>query len=314
MRKRAIALLGLLTVFLGASACEYVHPEASEIGLYYNEGDWDGSVFDHCVKPGVSEAEYNDSIYKVPNSLRTWLIAKQGGDTDVPITVASAPEKDQPSGVPVSIWTQSSFMLNTYCGDSDDDVNSPVVQWWQKIGRRYYDQDTSKDKSQWWKLMLQNTLVPALETSSRVVARKYKADDLVAGTVQDQVQKEIAPLVATEANRLMGGEFFCGPDFDRVKHDCTDIQTLIKDVDYANPDIQAARDQKQKAVELAAAQVAEAEGKVKAAAAQQELYKNPQWLQLQLAQLRLEQVKACAASAKCTIVMGVDGQVMLNQG
>ena len=71
---------------------------------------------------------------------------------------------------------------------------------------------------------------------------------------------------------------------------------------------------KQKALEQAAAQVAEAEGKVRAAAAQEQLYKNQAWMQYQLALLQLQGIQACAQSAKCSIVMGVDGQILVNQG
>lgn len=305
MRKPIIALLGLVAVLMGTSACAEI-AEPDKVGLYYMEGQSDGYSFGHCIDPGKSDdALWNNSVVWLPNNIRTWNIAPEGGDTKTPITVASKPEPTQPSGVQVNVWSQTNLTLNTTCVDK----NSILVKFWERLGRRY-----AADTDNGWRTLLLNTVVPALEKATRVAVRTYSADELVAGTVLPQLQSDVSTEFGKELKRVTGEDYFCGPGFVRGSTTCPAVEILIKDVDYADPGIQEARNNKQKALEQAAAQVAEAQGKVQAAAAQQELYKNPAWIQLQLAQVRLEQVKACAASAKCTIVMGVDGQVMLNQG
>ena len=306
-------LVGVAAVLLlgTGTACSYGNPGADEVGLYYEEGSLDGQNFLECVDPGESIMtgdlfEQSDAIYPVPSSLRTWNIAPQGGDSNVAITVAAAPEKDQPSGAQVNLWIQFAFSINSSCAG---DAASPAVQWWEKVGRRYYVADNTENKTEWWGKMLQNTIVPAAEAVSRTKARSYTADALVSGAANVELQKAVSADLPGELLRLTGGKYFCSPTFNRANPDqCGEIQVLVKDVDYTNPAIQAARDEKQRAVEVAAAKVAEAQGKVDAAAKEAELYKNPSWVSLELAKMELEaakaQAEACAKAASCVISGG----------
>lgn len=302
---RALAALAAGVVLLGtASACAEIAPPDA-VGLYYMEGPSDGYKFSHCYDPGSTDDWVaNNSVVLLPASLRTWNIAPQAGDSNTPITVAAAPEPGQPSGVQVNLWTQTNFTLNTFCGPNNDDPNSPLVQWWEKIGRRY-----KADETDGWKDMLQSTIVTALETTSRSVVRGYTADSLVSGVNREEVQQKIATLFQSEIKRLVGGEFFCAPTFDRKAPEpsCGEVQILLKDVDYTNPSIQTARDEKQAAVERAAAEVAAAQGKVDAAAKLGTLYNNPNWVQLQLAEYNLKVAQACAANPGCVVVVGSNG-------
>lgn len=285
------------------AACSEIAPP-DEVGLYYLEGPDDGFKFDHCYDPGsTTDAVWNNSVVLLPASLRTWNIAPPGtpgADSNTPIIVNSKPEDGQPSGVQVSLWTQTNFSLNTYCGAEGKDAASPMVQFWEKIGRRY-----AADTPDGWKAMLSATIVTALETSARSVVRGYTADSLVSGQTREQVQSEIATLFQSEIKRVVGGDFYCSPTFDRKSpdHTCGEVGVLLKDVDYTNPDIQTARDAQQAAVLRAAAAVAEAQGKVDAANKLGQLYNNAAWVELQKAQLQLDAVKACAANPNCTIVM-----------
>ena len=302
MRKRLAALLAALGLLVTVSACSEI-AEPDKVGLYYMEGQSDGYKFDHCIDPGKSDdALWNNSVVWLPNNLRTWNIAPEGGDTNRPITVASKPEPNQPSGVQVNIWSQVNLMLNTNCAAKG---TSPLVQFWEKIGRRY-----EADTDSGWKAMLLNTVVPALEKATRVVVRNYAADPLVAGTSLPEIQAAIAQEFAGELKRVTGGEFFCGPEFNRATTACPVVQVLVKDVDYTDPGIQQARNNKQKALEQAAARVAEAQGEVDAAAKQRELYENPAWVALEKAKIQLEIAKSCGQNPNCHMVMGADGTII----
>jgi len=315
-KRITVAVLAGVLLTGGLSACSSIAPP-DEVGLYYMEGPSDGYHFSHCYDPGTTTSyEWNNSTVLLPASLRTWNIAPgntPGADSNVATIVNSKPEADQPSGVQVALWTQTNFTLNTNCGSEDKDANSPIVQFWEKIGRRYEANTTDG-----WKAMLSNTIVTALETSSRSVVRGYTADQLVSGQVREEVQNKIAELFQSEIKRVVGGEFFCSPSFDRNSGECGSVQILLKDVDYANPAIQAARDEKQAAIERATAALAEAQGKAAAAVAEaqgkvdaanklNELYANAAWVELQKAQMELDAIKACAANPNCTLVLGADG-------
>lgn len=301
MLKKTLAVLLLFTAALGLGACTISPPDG--VGLYYMEGSSDGYHFDHCLEPGQSgKGVWNNSIVYLPTNLRTWNIAPEGGDTNRPITVASKPEQSQPSGVQVNVWSQVNLMLNTNCEGGKDSI---VVQFWEKIGRRY-----QADQIEGWKTMLLNTVVPALEKATRVVVRNYSADALVAGTNLVEIQDAIANEFSSELNRVTGGPFFCGPTFNRATKDCPAVQVLVKDVDYADPGIQQARNEKQQALEKAQALVAEAEGKLRAANAQEQLYDNPAWVKLEQAKIQLEIAKACGQNPNCHMVMGADGTII----
>lgn len=301
MRNKMLAALLLFTAAVALTACAIAPPDG--VGLYYMEGSSDGYKFGQCIEPGVSgPGTWNNSVVYLPTNLRTWNIAPNGGDTNQAITVASKPEPNQPSGVQVNVWAQVNLMLNTNC---EGGATSTVVQFWEKIGRRY-----KADTDEGWKAMLLNTVVPALEKAVRVVVRNYSADPLVAGTNLPEIQVAIANEFSTELARVTGGPFFCGPEFNRASKDCPPVQVLVKDVDYTDPGIQEARNNKQKALEQASAQVAEAQGKLDAANKQAQLYDNPAWVALEKAKIQLEIARACGQNPNCHMVMGADGTII----
>lgn len=299
----AVAVAAVLMIF-GTGCSEIADPD--KVGLYYMKGEVDGYKFGHCVDPGASDDWVaNNEVKWFNNNLRTWNIATTGGDTNEPITVQSAPEPAQPSGVQVNVWPQTNFMLNTTCSDG----NSPLVQWWERIGRRY-DADTDKG----WKDMLNATVVPALQKATRTVVRRYAADPLVAGTNLPEVQQNISTEFQTELKRLVGGDYFCGPTFDRKAGTCPAVEVLVKDIDYTDPGIQAARNEKQKAIETAAAEVAAAQGQVDAANKLNTLYSNEAWVRLQIAEMNLKAIEFCGKNPTCHMVIGADGNVLINAG
>jgi hypothetical protein len=301
MRKYLLAAAVALAALSSAACATATEPD--KVGLYYMQGTSDGYHFGKCLEPGSSDDyTWNNSVVFLPTNLRTWNIAPDGGDTTRPVTVASKPEASQPSGVQVNVWAQISLMLNTNCEGGKD---STIVQFWEKIGRRY-----NANTEEGWKTMLLNTVVPALEKSVRVVVRNYSADPLVAGTNLPEIQEAIAKEFSTELRRVTGGPYFCGPDFNRLTRACSAVQVLVKDVDYTDPGIQQARNEKQQALERATALVAEAEGKLRAAQAQDKLYDNPSWVALEKAKIQLEIAKACGQNPNCHMVMGADGTII----
>src|SRR6188474_1364342 len=81
VRKPIIAVLAAATVLMGTAACAEI-AEPDKVGLYYMEGQSDGYKFDHCIDPGaVDDAIWNNSVVWLPNHIRTWNIAPEGGDT-----------------------------------------------------------------------------------------------------------------------------------------------------------------------------------------------------------------------------------------
>jgi len=314
-RLRLPILAAIAAAMVLASGCSTI-AEPDKVGLYYMEGPSDGYAFKKCIEPGkTGPAEWNNSVVYLPTNLRTWNIAPDGGDTGAAVVVSTQPETNQPSGVQVKVWSTTSFYLNTFC-DGDGGI---VKSFWENIGRRY-----AADGDAGWRNMLVQVLVPALEKATQDVVRGYTADALVGnvGGVRAEAQTKISSQFTAELKRLSGGDYFCGPGFNRAQKECPQIEMIIRDVDYADPGIQDARNAKQKAIELAAAKVAEAEGNARAALAQASgelaaaqkrgaLYENKAWVQLQLAEKQLAAVEACAKSQSCIINMGSGSNLLL---
>jgi len=314
-RLRLPILAAIAAAMVLASGCSTI-AEPDKVGLYYMEGPSDGYAFKKCIEPGkTGPAEWNNSVVYLPTNLRTWNIAPDGGDTGAAVVVSTQPETNQPSGVQVKVWSTTSFYLNTFC-DGDGGI---VKSFWENIGRRY-----AADGDAGWRNMLVQVLVPALEKATQDVVRGYTADALVGnvGGVRAEAQTKISSQFTAELKRLSGGDYFCGPGFNRAQKECPQIEMIIRDVDYADPGIQDARNAKQKAIELAATKVAEAEGNARAALAQASgelaaaqkrgaLYENKAWVQLQLAEKQLAAVEACAKSQSCIINMGSGSNLLL---
>lgn len=311
MTKGTKGLVVLVAAVLALAGCSTV-ADNDKIGLYYDKGALEGDVFSHCISPGeAGDYTWNDYVVFLPVSQRTWNVGGEGADSGTAIVSSSKPQDGQPSGVEVQVWPKTTFKLNTFC----DASGGKLKPFWENLGRRY-----GADQEDGWRKMLLEVLVPPLEKSIRDVTRSYFADDLVGnvnGVIQE-VQTKVAAQFSAELKRVAGDDYFCGPSFNRAKDECPSVELLIKDVTYNDPGIQAARNEKQKAVELAAAQlaraqgeaaalVAEAEGKKNAAAALATLYQNPGWVQLQMQILQLEAVKSCGANPNCHMFVGNSG-------
>lgn len=319
--RRKLVAAGLVAGAMALGGCSTEPPTPDSVGLYYNRGASEGYEFDHCTTPGhVDDMTVNDEIIWLPINLRTWNIGTNGDQTAA-VTVSSKPEKDQPSGVQVNVYSTTSFYLNTYC----DAKGGVVKEFWEKIGRRYNIADESGLLDDGWRKMLEQVLVPSLEKATQDVIRGYEADALVGniGGIRETAQQAISEAFTRELKRLTGADFFCGPKFKREEPLCPQIEMIIKDVDYSDPGIQQARNEKQKAIELgaaklatanaeAAALVAEAKGKANAAAELARLYANPNWVRLQDTILKTQAlIEACKQAKECKLIVGADGNLIM---
>lgn len=350
--KRLAALAAGVALISTAAGCGTV-VEPEQIILRYSGGPSDGSKFLKCFQPAtVGDWEGNDTNYFLPVSLRTWNIrpSGQGGDSDQPIVSGTLPKQvgdTMQPGPEVKVFAKTEFYLNTDCGAPKDgefgDGQSPLVQWWERTGRRY-----KADTDDGWKNMLLNTLVPAQEKAVRAAARMYDADILDAGTdnVWAKMEAQMAAVFLTELNASVGGaNYFCGPQFKRATDGtietvkwseavedpaaaggvkaveksgkCPPVRISIIDVNMANQAIADARaqayveEQAKRAAKTKADSQAEVAGIIKGAGPAAADVQRLEY-ELKKEQERTRQVQACAAAgARCLV--GVNGGVTIPQ-
>ncbi len=309
-RTRIATTAALLALAATASACSTI-AEPDEIVLYYSGGSVEGSKFEECINPAAKgPGTVNDHVFRLPTSLRTWNIRPQGGDTDKPVTAGTKPDAKGQAGPQVVVYTTVEFYLNTNCGNGKD-ANSPIVQFWEKTGRRYKvaNPDSGEFDEGAWKNMLLNTLVPVLEKTTQGVTRDYTADELDAdlnGTWK-KAEDAMATEFAEQLRAKVGGDYFCGPAYNRANPACPPVRVSITDINYADGNLQQARANVRKAEEDAKRRLIEAQAQVDEAAILQKASRDPNYMELKRLENQLAAAQACASNPNCTLVIGASG-------
>lgn len=312
--RRLGGIAASIALLASAAACS-TRPPADEIYLYYMDGPVDTKQFSACVEPNTKgDWQANNQVFALPTSLRTWNIRPTDGDTNKAIVAGTKPDAKGQAGPQVEVYTTTEFYLNTNCDGGKD---SPVVRFWEKTGRRYnLSSSDGAFNEKAWRSMLLNTLVPVLEKTLQGVTRDYTADELDAD-LNGTWRKAEAAMGAEFAEQLkakVGGDYFCGPSYDRAGKQCPPVRVSITDINYADSGLQTARAAVRKAEEEAKRALIEAQSQVAVAAELAKLGDDPNYLRLKqlenelaIARERTRQAELCAKNPNCTVIVGEAG-------
>lgn len=275
----------------------------------------EGSHFKGCIDGGSKGGgTVNDTDITLMTSERTWNIAKDGGDASDGIEVATKPDAKGNPGPKVKVWLKADFFLNTVCdtnGDGKGDKDSPVVKWWETVGRRYgADVDPGKSpeeqsKDEGWVSSLKNNLVPSERRAIQDSSRLYTADELDAGANNSwaNMESEIEKRLSTDLNA--NGSFYCGPGYDRTKsNNCPQIRVTVTDIDYADQGVANARAAVYAAELQAKEKLIKAQAQVDEAAILSRASRDPNYMELKRLENELAKAQACAANPNCTLIIG----------
>lgn len=331
--RRALVALGLAAMVASTMTGCATRANSDEIILYYASGAGENKEFKECIRPGESGSyPVDDEIYALPTSQRTWNVRPQGGDSATAITSGSKPSADGQPGPSVSIYATADFFLNVDCTGGE---SSPVVQFWERTGRRYGIASDGEDgfNAKQWTAMLMNTLVPAEEKAIREQTMRYPADDLDAnlGGVWSKIEAQLGGTFMAELQAKLGGQFFCGVGYAggrkttwdepvlngdgttstrRVEGTCPPIRVSISDINFTDGDIAKARNDVYAAKAKAEAALIAARAEVDKAALLSKAANDPAYLRLKEVEAQLEAAKSCAANPNCTLVLGANGVVV----
>jgi hypothetical protein len=324
LRNKVFALFGAAVLLFTLAACSTRAP-ADEIVLYYKAGAGDNKKFDQCIEPGTKgPGPVDDQIFYLPTSVRTWKVEPGSGDFDGYFYIGSAPDaKTGQAGLQMKVRTTIDFYLNTYCGEPDKDgahkdATSPVVQFWEKTGRRYGVATDGEGgfKVDKWKDVLKDTMHVVEEGILQEQGRKYDDDalDTNLNDIWATMEQDMSAKFNEQVRKKVGGDYFCGLEFVRTKPDCPPVFVDILGIDFADDGIQVARNDVYKAVKEGEADLARARAELEKANLLAQANRNPNYLEFakleaakEIAQLNLEAAKACAANPNCTVIVGVSG-------
>lgn len=301
----AVALVAL--VIVGSFLAGWKATPVDQLGLHYTGGPFEGQKFVEIIEPG-SGNEFlglQDKLILLPVTQRDYTASGDEGSDGPPII---APAR---GGVEMQFEVGAYFTLNT---------SSDVI-------RRFYERVCVKfgcDSEAGWDEMLRINFRRPIEQAIQQSIRDFTVNELYAGkpeagasteeeatAILVRVQDQIAADLKENINTILGGDYFCGPTFDRANPDvCPDFEFQITS---AVPTSQAVRDAfaenaaSQQAVvtaeNLAAAKVAEAEGQAQAQAALNGLYADPNYI----AYLNALALQECAGNSNCTLVVSPGG-------
>jgi hypothetical protein len=329
-RKIAAVTAGVALI-AGLTACSTI-AEPDQVVLQYTGGSMDGTKFKACIPPtGKGDGKGNNHNFVLPTSLRSWNIALpgQGGDTNDPIITSSLPGPNGEPGPKMKVYGKLEFYLNTSCGKDEKDINAPLPQFWEKVGRRF-----AADTPEGWNKMLKDTIVTAETSAIKEQVKKYDDDALDANiaNIYDviEVQAGQGMMKSLEATGV-GTSFFCGPAYRRntdVKWleatldaagkvvetektgQCPPLRIDITEIEFEDAGIQQARNNVRKAQDQAKADLAAAKAKLDEANILAQANRNGAYLEferlerdLQIAKERTRQVELCAANPQCTVIV-----------
>ena len=327
--RRILISIGLAAMVAFPMAACATRANADEIILYYASGAGENKQFKECIRSGGSGSyPIDDEIYSLPASQRTWNIRPEGGDSKAPITSGSKQGPDGQPGPSVSVYATTDFFLNIDCSSGK---SSPIVQFWERTGRRYKISENGEGKfnnSNWIKMLL-NTLVPAEEKAIREQTMLYPADDLDTnvGGVWSKVESKLGNTFMAELQAKLGGQFFCGTGYAggrktawdelvtnpdgttstrKVEGTCPPIRISISDVSFTDQGIADARNKVAKAKAESEAALIAARAEVAKAGLLSTAANDPAYLRMKEIEAQLEAAKACAANPNCTLVLGAN--------
>lgn len=340
-RRRIVGALLIAALAAPLAACA-TRPASNVEILYYKAGLGDDKVFDSCILPGKSgKYPIDDETYALLTDTRTWNVAPEGGDSNVPIESGTKYGADGQPGPTVKTWYSVDFVINRDCTEGK---NSPAVRFWETLGRRYgisRDDDENGWDAKNWVTLLQNTLVVAVRKAIAEGTRFYTADELDSNAdgARAEMEKRIAPMFQAELRAKLGGDFFCNviyaddakgkalpvsydefvadgtnPDgtlrfrTETKQSTCPPIRISVTDVDFANASIAAARADVYAAQQRAKATLIEAQAELDKARKLGEAASNAAYIQYKQVEAQLAAAEACKTNPNCTVIIDGSGK------
>lgn len=318
--RRLWALVALTTLTLAACA----ETKADQVGLKYGDGPIEGEHYEKMIDSGSGQVfVWNDKVINFPTNQREVTFCedvrpepdKPGCDfPQIKVTALRGAELAFSGGVTFEIATGSEDTLRAFN---------------EELCRKFDCADEDGLKDDGWHELLRVNFQNPIEDSLQEIVRRFSVDAIYAGVPAEgedlegeeavstltQISDQLAASLKETITDYVGGEFFCGPGYDRTKPDeCPDFEFVITEVVPTEDSVKQAFDRnvasRQSVVDAeneGQALVVEAEKKREAQEALAGLYENPSYL----AYLQVLAIQKCAENPNCTLIVGDAGNVTI---
>lgn len=316
-------VLGLTALVLSLAACGST--TADTVGLHYGGGPIEGDHFEKIVEPGSGSQFLGpmDRIVRLPINQRDYTFCEEtrkdsddrGCDTK-PIKVTAL------GGADVGISGGVTFELNT----GSEEI---LLDFYNEVCRKFDCAGKGGVNSDGWAEMLRVNMRGPLEDALQEEIRGYSVDALYAGVPAEgeetseeealstltKVSDAIESRLKETINKYAGGDFFCGPGYDRSKPDeCPNFEFVITEVtpskevrEAFNKNV-ASRQAVIDARNRADAEIIEAQGKREAQDALAGIFNLPGYIEY----LRALALQECASRDGCVLIVGDSGNTNVN--
>lgn len=284
-------IIGIATL-----ASAFKSTPVDKVGLSYTGGPIAGIHFQRVVRPGSGQFfnGFFASLHELPATQRNYIVSKNPNEGDRhQADFIPGPTKDR---VITEIELAVTFKLNTEA--------QTVRHFYEQLCVKYKCEDLSPGGG--WDKLLNDNFRQVLENAVQQETRQINAADLNNNQeVITRMQTDIASHLKDDFNQVLGGNYFCGPTFDRLHPDvCPDFKFVIKNISLPKDLQDAFTAQQASAAQIVVKQneASQAKATAEGVAAQQNAVQpslTPQYLEY----LRVQAESKCAERAGCTLVI-----------
>lgn len=236
MTSKKKTILWVLALAVFTTACGMADTAINEVGLIYEGGLTQDKTYKGLLLPGATNNSIGmgSEVYRYPNDQRSWV----SGQDAPAVTVVSNDE------VNLSVPYQLYFTLNT-----DEET---LREFHEKIGVK-----VKAYKSEGWTQMLNTYFAPQVDRAMDEAALKFDWRELRSNEeTRIKFQREVVVSLKRKINEVVGGNYFCGPNYNGPGTDCGDFTFTVGKPEPVNPDLVKSIEQEQINDTQVAAQVA----------------------------------------------------------